>query len=123
MTVLALLFGLMLPAPSAPPDLASFDLRIQREGTEWRVSCTQGCAYSRATVECADACTVIVSSRGVQTRRDAQLAETAFAFVLTPVENGWQAESLHGTAWRAVSATCSRGSCRTRLNETGVTMR
>lgn len=123
MTFLALLVGLVLPAPALPPTLASFDMRIERAGTEWRVSCASGCSYSRATVECADECTVIVSSRGVQTRRDAQLAETSFAFTLIPVENGWQAESLHGTAWRVVGANCARGSCRTRLSETGVLVR
>jgi hypothetical protein len=122
-SVLALLVGLLLPAPAPESALALFDLRIEREGTEWRVSCAQGCAYSRATVECGAHCAVIVSSRGVQTRRDEQLAETSFAFVLTPIENGWQAESLHGTAWRVVSASCTRGDCRTRLNEGGVTLR
>lgn len=122
MTLFALLVGLLLPTSSASLAPATFDMRIERVGTEWRVSCAQGCAFSRATVECADACAVIVSSRGVQTRPDAELAETAFAFVLTPAENGWQAESLHGTAWRVVGASCTHGSCRTRLSETGVTL-
>ena len=119
MTLFALLVSLMLPSP-AP--LASFDLRLEREGQEWRVSCASGCAYSSATVSCAGPCEVIISSRGVQTRRDEALASTDFAFIVTPQADGWKAESLHGTAWRELSANCSRG-CQTRISETGVQLR
>jgi hypothetical protein len=121
MTLFALLVSLLLPSPSSAP-LAGFDLRLEREGLEWRVSCASGCAFSRATISCARDCEVIISSRGVQTKRDDDLATTAFAFVVTPQRDGWKAESLHGTAWRELSAHCAPG-CATRIDETGVRLR
>lgn len=120
MSLFALVASLMLPPTESP--LASFDLRLEREGQEWRVTCARGCAYSLATVTCANHCAVIISSRGVQTKRDDELASTEFAFIVTPQENGWKAESLHGTAWRELGATCTP-SCRTRINDTGVALR
>jgi hypothetical protein len=121
MTLFALLVSLMLPALAVDP-VADFDLRLEREGLEWRVSCASGCAYLRATVSCAGPCEVIISSRGVQTRRDEALASTDFAFVVTPVRDGWKATSLHGTAWKELGAICTPN-CGTRIDETGVQLR
>jgi len=41
---------------------------------------------------------------------------------VTPKGDGWKAESLHGTAWRELSASCSPG-CATRIDEMGVRLR
>lgn len=120
MSMLALLIGLMLPSPGAAP--ADFDLRIERDGAQWTVACAEGCRYSRASIACSGDCEIIISSHGVQTRRDDALAATDFAFVVSPAQDGWKATSIHGTVWRELAASCS-GGCRTRVDENGVRLR
>ena len=129
MTLFALVLSLWLlsptPSPLAAPvaEAATFEMRIERDGATWRVACYEGCSFISASVGCSGECEVIVSSRGVQTRRDDALAETDFAFVLTPIENGWRAASLHGTSWDAVSATCGSRPCRPSRTPAGAATR
>lgn len=72
--------------------LTNFQLRRQRDGAVWRVTCGSGCRYSRATVTCEGDCEVIITSDGVQTRRDERLASAKFASAIR--EHGESAVGL-----------------------------
>ena len=103
--------------------LARFQIVLDRSGPGWAAHCDTGCAWQDLSYACPAGCRVRIDANGVSTETTASRPAPAFAFVLERTDDGWQAQSVAGTAWTTVSwhsVGCQFGSCRARIDEHGV---
>lgn len=119
-TLSLLVTPFLLAARSVEP-AERFELTLQRTANGWKAQCDTGCAWKELSVACADDCRVFIDATGVTTSVRDPKTESAFGFVVSRAEKGWQAESVVGTAWVKVGWHCLTGRCHVKIDDSGVT--
>src|ERR1041385_6629014 len=97
--------------------LARFRIVLDRSGSGWAAQGDTGCAWKDLSTTCLSGCRIRIDANGVSAEPDPPRPAPSFAFVLERTEDGWQARSVAGTAWRTLSwrsVGCQFGSCRAR---------
>ena len=103
--------------------LARFQIVLDRSGSGWAAQCDTGCTWKDLSFTCPSGCRIRIDANGISTETVPPRPAPSFAFVLERTEDGWQAQSVIGTAWRTLSwhsVGCQFGSCRARIDEHGV---
>lgn len=129
MKAIALLAVAALAMPSAlrrmeaPAGRADFTLTVERNGATWAATCRKGCAWREVRYACLAApCRVTLDAHGIAGGEALPDGGAAFAFVLSPADNGWEASAIRGTAWTTLAWGCAvRVWCEARVDESGVT--
>jgi hypothetical protein len=102
------------------PGLAHFRIVWERSDSGFRAECAAGCLWKKLTFKCASGCRALIDANGLNPDSLATIQPSPFAFRMEPTLDGWHAESLRGTAWRALSYGCRSFSCRALMDEHGV---
>lgn len=110
------------PGPQYPPLPEGFLLTLERDGAVWKATCERGCTWLEVRYECVDGpCSALIDEHGVSGSASPGTTEAAFAFRVTPTEDGWKATRLQGSTWVSVSWGCTlQMFCKARVDEGGV---
>ena len=107
------------PMPKIAPAANHFSLVLEHSAQGWKASCDVGCRWRELTMSCGG-CEVRLTSVGVGPVGSSKVEEGTFAFTLTDAGSGWQAKSVRGAYWLALSWGCPETTCRARIDEAGV---
>jgi hypothetical protein len=105
-----------------PPLPEGFSLTLERDGTVWKATCERGCTWREVRYGCVDRpCSVVIYAHGVGGSEATRGTEAAFAFRVSPTEDGWEATRVRGSSWTKVSWGCKlQMFCEARVDESGV---
>ena len=119
LTVSGLASGRGVDSPSLRE---GFSLTLERDGAVWKATCERGCTWREVGYGCVDRpCSVMVDAHGVAGSEAARSTEAAFAFRVSPTEDGWEATRVRGSGWTKVSWGCKlQMFCEARVDERGV---
>jgi hypothetical protein len=99
---------------------AVFSIVLESTPTGWAARCDTGCRWHEAAFGCGWACGAVVDANGLVTLATPRPASTPFMFIVEKKSGGVWADSRRGTSWEKLSWSCESGSCRVRLDASGV---
>ena len=106
------------PAVAAAP-LHHFVIVLERSATGWSARCETGCAWTEVSQTCAS-CDIRLDATGISRGDSARAGTEGFEFIVSGEREGWSARAVRGVTWVSLSWGCTTGSCRARVDETGV---
>jgi len=118
---LALVAGCHRPASTAAiavPE-SHFSLVLEHSSSGWAARCETGCRWKEVTMTCGG-CTVRLDVAGISELRAMHTKADGFEFTVSRTSDGLKADAITGARWKSLAWNCEEGTCRARIDETGV---
>ena len=118
---IALSAGCHRPASTAAVSVpeSHFSLVLEHSSSGWAARCEAGCHWKEVTMECGG-CTVRLDVAGISQLKAAHNNSGGFEFTISRTSKGLVAEAIAGARWKSLTWNCTEGTCRARIDETGV---
>ena len=107
------------PATVAAIPLSHFSLVLEHSASGWAASCEAGCRWKEVTMTCGG-CTVRLDVSGIFRLHAPREEVNGFEFTVSRTSEGLAAQAIAGARWKSLTWKCDQGTCRARIDETGV---
>ena len=109
------------PTPITAVPESHFSLILEHSSSGWAARCEAGCRWKEVTMNCGG-CTVRLDIAGISQLGAAQDKPNGFEFTVSRTSKGVMAKAVTGARWKSLSWNCEDGTCRARIDESGVTL-
>jgi hypothetical protein len=96
-----------------------FSLLLEHSSSGWAARCEAGCRWNEVTMTCSG-CTVRLDVAGISEVRATHIKADGFEFTVSRTSDGLAADAITGARWKSLTWNCEEGTCRARIDETGV---
>jgi hypothetical protein len=96
-----------------------FSLVLEHSSSGWAAQCKAGCRWKEVTMTCGG-CTIRLDVAGISELRATHRKADGFEFTVSRTSEGLAAEAVAGARWTSLTWGCKEGTCRARIDETGV---
>ena len=108
-----------MPSPVSAVPENHFSMILEHSSSGWAARCEAGCRWKEVTMDCGG-CTVRLDVAGISEVRAAHDKANGFEFTVSRTSEGLAAEAVAGARWKTFTWDCEQGTCRARIDETGV---